>query len=123
MFLITVLQNAVTDCAQKQLGKPYVFGATGPNSFDCSGLAQYCYKQAGKSIPRGATAQCQSGTAVSESAGQPGDLVCFNQPNSPHVGIFFGVNQMIHAPKPGDVVKRSTYKWPGSLRFTGLRRI
>ena len=85
-------------------GKPYVYGATGPDSFDCSGLTQWAYAQAGISIPRTSSAQSQFGTPVPRSQLQPGDLVFFYSPVS-HVGIYIGNNMMVHAPSSGDVVK------------------
>lgn len=97
--------QAVLDEAYKHLGKPYQWGATGPSSFDCSGLTQYVYKQAlGISIGRTTQDQINSGVEVSYSDIQPGDLV-FTHSN--HVGIYVGNGQMIHSPQTGDVVKVS----------------
>ncbi|EST29451.1 hypothetical protein N566_22055 [Streptomycetaceae bacterium MP113-05] len=90
--------------AEAQLGKPYVWGATGPNSYDCSGLTQDAWAAAGVALPRTTYDQVNSGTTVSRSQLQPGDLVFF-YPDVTHVGIYVGNGQMIHAPKPGDVVK------------------
>ena len=92
------------DAAMSRRGKPYVYGATGPDSFDCSGLTQWAYAQAGISIPRTSSAQSQFGTPVPRSQLQPGDLVFFYSPVS-HVGIYIGNNMMVHAPSSGDVVK------------------
>lgn len=90
--------------AEAQLGKPYVWGATGPNSYDCSGLTQDAWAAAGVSLPRTTWDQVNAGTTVSRSEMLPGDLVFFYDDVS-HVGIYVGNGQMIHAPKPGDVVK------------------
>jgi peptidoglycan DL-endopeptidase CwlO len=90
--------------AEAQLGKPYVWGATGPNSYDCSGLTQDAWATAGVSLPRTTWDQVNVGTTVSRSQMVPGDLVFFYDDVS-HVGIYVGNGQMIHAPKPGDVVK------------------
>ena len=90
--------------ARAQLGKPYVYGATGPNSYDCSGLTQASWAAAGVSIPRVAAAQYSYGTKVSASELQPGDLVFFYSGIS-HVGLYIGDGQMIHAPHTGTVVK------------------
>ncbi|WP_170075928.1 NlpC/P60 family protein [Paraclostridium dentum] len=90
--------------AKRHLGKPYVWGATGPNSFDCSGLTQYVYKQFGIDITRTTSTQINAGTSVSKSDLQLGDLVFTS---STHVGIYVGNNQIIHAPQSGDVVKIS----------------
>ena len=90
--------------AKSKLGLPYVWGATGPKSFDCSGLTSWCYKQIGITIPRTSRDQGKAGKYVSKSNLQPGDLIFFNNPIS-HVGMYIGNGNMIHAPKPGDVVK------------------
>lgn len=91
----------VVSLAKKQLGKPYVWGATGPNSFDCSGLCQYVYKKCGKNIPRVASDQYKSSKKVSKSKLQAGDLVFFSSyvggTSVGHVGIYIGNNKMIHA--------------------------
>ena len=90
--------------ARAQVGKPYVWGATGPGSFDCSGLTSYSWRAAGVTIPRTSRAQYAAGTKVSRSALQPGDLVYFGSPIY-HVALYIGNNMMISAPQPGDVVK------------------
>ncbi|MFB4196531.1 C40 family peptidase [Streptomyces carpaticus] len=90
--------------AEAQIGKPYVWGATGPNSYDCSGLTQAAWREAGVQIPRVTWDQVTLGTKVAKSDLQPGDLVFFYSDIS-HVGLYIGGGQMIHAPKPGDVVK------------------
>lgn len=105
----SVAENAVA-LAKQQLGKPYGWGAEGPNSFDCSGLTYYVYKQQGITIPRSSKAQSTYGTTVSKSNLMPGDLVFFNTNGSgvSHVGIYIGNGNMINATKPGDVVKISS---------------
>ena len=90
--------------ARRQVGKPYVWGATGPGSFDCSGLTSWAWRAAGVEIPRTSRAQYAAGNKVSRSALQPGDLVYFGSPIY-HVAIYVGGNTMISAPQPGDVVK------------------
>lgn len=90
--------------ARRQLGKPYVWGATGPGSFDCSGLTSWSWRAAGVNIPRTSRQQYAAGNTVSRSALQPGDLVYFGSPIY-HVAIYIGGNTMISAPQPGDVVK------------------
>ena len=103
--------QAIVNLATKQLGKPYVWGAEGPNSFDCSGLIYYVYKNAvGMSLPRTSIEQSRTGTTVSMSNLKPGDLIFSSTDGSGsvnHVGIYVGNNEMIHAPKVGDVVKKS----------------
>ncbi|GAA2633215.1 C40 family peptidase [Streptomyces axinellae] len=90
--------------AKKQLGKPYVWGATGPNSYDCSGLTQDAWKAGGVSLPRTTWDQVKVGTKVAKSAMKPGDLIFFYDDVS-HVGIYVGDGQMIHAPKPGAKIR------------------
>ncbi|MFE0625388.1 NlpC/P60 family protein [Streptomyces sp. NPDC058864] len=90
--------------ARAQLGKPYVYGATGPNSYDCSGLTQAAWGAAGVSIPRVTYDQVDFGTRVSSDQLQPGDLVFFYS-DITHVGLYIGGGQMIHAPHTGSVVK------------------
>jgi len=112
-------QTAV-DTAMAQRGKPYVWAAAGPSSFDCSGLVQYAYKAAGVSLPHSSLQQSRMGQAVSRSGLQPGDLVFFYSPVS-HVGIYIGNGQMVHAPTSGDVVKVASIDAVGSI--TAMRRI
>jgi len=104
-------REAVVELAYKQLGKSYVWGAEGPNTFDCSGLTLYVYKNAmGKTLPRTSAAQSQYGQYVSKSQLQPGDLVFSDTDHNGsvnHVGIYIGNGKMIHAPRTGDVVKIS----------------
>lgn len=94
--------------AKSKLGCRYVWGATGPNTFDCSGLMYWVAKQLGKSIPRTSKEQSRSGTPVSKANLLPGDLVFFANKNGVHhVGMFIGNNEFIHSPQTGDVVKIS----------------
>jgi peptidoglycan DL-endopeptidase CwlO len=100
--------------AEEQIGKPYVFGATGPDSFDCSGLVMMAYRSAGVYIPRTSQQQWLFGPRVAPSAVEPGDLVFFaggdGTPTSPgHVGIVIGKGQMIEAYATGFPVRISTY--------------
>ncbi|MGP3634063.1 NlpC/P60 family protein [Streptomyces sp. 24-1644] len=104
--------------AAAQIGKPYVWGATGPSSYDCSGLTQAAWKTAGVDLPRTTWDQVEVGTRVATSDLQPGDLVFFYDDIS-HVGIYKGDGMMIHAPKPGaNVREESIYYMPiyGSVR-------
>ena len=95
--------QAILNEAYAQLGKPYVWGATGSDSFDCSGFTQYVYEHAtGTDISRTTYSQINVGQAVSQDQLQPGDLV-FTHPG--HVGIYVGNGEMINAPQTGDVVK------------------
>ncbi|MFI1398893.1 NlpC/P60 family protein [Streptomyces sp. NPDC020681] len=86
------------------LGKPYVWGATGPSSYDCSGLTQAAWRSAGVSLPRTTYTQINAGQRVSRSQLAPGDLVFFYSGIS-HVGLYIGGGKMIHAPRPGAPVR------------------
>ncbi|MFG3636550.1 C40 family peptidase [Streptomyces huasconensis] len=90
--------------AEAQIGKPYVWGATGPDSYDCSGLTQDAWKAAGITLPRTTWDQVKAGTTVKTADAKPGDLVFFYDDIS-HVGIYIGGGKMIHAPKPGAKVR------------------
>ncbi|MBB3677702.1 C40 family peptidase [Modestobacter versicolor] len=106
--------------AMAQIGKPYVWAAAGPNSFDCSGLVQYAYAAAGVSLPHSSRSQAAAGQAVSRDQLQPGDILAFYSPVS-HVGIYIGNGQMVHAPTSGDVVKVVDIDYMGSI--TAMRRV
>ncbi|MFE7167342.1 NlpC/P60 family protein [Streptomyces sp. NPDC057616] len=99
--------------ARAQIGKPYVWGATGPDSYDCSGLTQAAWKAAGVSLPRTTYDQVDAGTTVSLTDAQPGDLIFFYDDIS-HVGIYIGNGMMIHAPKPGAYVREESIYYAGS---------
>lgn len=99
-------QTAI-NAARAQLGKPYVYGASGPDSFDCSGLTMYAWGQAGVSLPHNAASQQGMGTSVSRGNLAPGDLVFFGSP-AYHVAIYIGNGMIIQAPTSGDVVKISS---------------
>lgn len=105
-------QSSVVNLAYAQLGKPYVWGAEGPSSFDCSGLMTYIYKNgAGVNLPRTSKQQSNFGTTVDRSQLQPGDLIFSSTDGSggvSHVGIYVGNGEMIHAPSEGDVVKKTS---------------
>ncbi|WP_052397399.1 C40 family peptidase [Streptomyces sp. NRRL F-5123] len=90
--------------AYRQLGLPYVWGATGPGAYDCSGLTQAAWKAAGVTLPRTTYTQINAGTRISRGRLQPGDLVFFYSGVS-HVGIYIGSGNMIHAPHPGATVR------------------
>jgi hypothetical protein len=106
--------------AQRELGKPYVYGANGPETFDCSGLVQYAAAQLGLTLPHRATLQRQLTTPVSSPL--PGDLVFYGTPAfSYHVGIYAGNGRMIDAPKPGDAVQiENVWGTPSYGRLNGL---
>lgn len=108
--------QGIVGVAQTKLGSPYVWGATGPTTFDCSGFTQWVYRQNGISIPRTSSEQRSSApTVVSVSEAQVGDILW----RSGHVGIYIGGGQYIHAPHTGDVVKISSLS---SSSFTNALR-
>ena len=112
-------QTAV-NTALAQVGDRYVYGATGPNSFDCSGLTSFSYKAAGISLPRTSKAQSTFGTPVSKANLQPGDLVFFYSPVS-HVAMYIGNGQIVHAlnsSKPVQVMKLDSMP-----SYAGARRV
>lgn len=90
--------------AYSAIGKPYVWGATGPSAFDCSGLTQAAWQAAGVSLPRTTYTQINAGHRIARSQLAPGDLVFFYSGIS-HVGLYIGGGQMIHAPHPGAPVR------------------
>ena len=112
-------QKAV-DTALAQVGDPYVYGAGGPDAFDCSGLMQYAYSAAGVSLPHSSSSQSQMGMPVSRGELQPGDLVFFYSPVS-HVGMYIGNGQMVHASTSGQPVKVASLDSMGN--YNSARRI
>lgn len=97
--------QTVVNAAKSQIGKPYVWGATGPNAYDCSGLVQYAYSQAGKNIGRTTYQQAGAGQHVSVSQAQAGDILMWGDY---HDAIYVGNNQYVHAPQPGQNVTQAT---------------
>ncbi|MFH8803613.1 NlpC/P60 family protein [Streptomyces sp. NPDC017936] len=96
---------AAFQAAQSKIGSPYVYGATGPSSFDCSGLTSWAFAQAGVQIPRISQDQANAGTRIySQSALKVGDLVIFYG-DLHHVGFYAGNGQVLHAPRTGTVVR------------------
>ncbi|MER6332566.1 NlpC/P60 family protein [Streptomyces sp. NPDC001034] len=102
-----------------KLGSPYVWGATGPHAFDCSGLVQAAYRSAGVSLPRTTYAQIDAGHRVSRSELRPGDLVFFYSGVS-HVGLYIGDGRMIHAPNPSAPVRVAPID---QMPFAGATRV
>jgi cell wall-associated NlpC family hydrolase len=96
--------RTVVQFAHAQLGKPYVFGADGPGSYDCSGLTLAAWRQVGVSLPHSSRQQLAQSAKVSRASLQPGDLVFF-YPDTHHVGIYIGNGKVIHAPTEGQNVK------------------
>lgn len=99
--------NAIVAYAESFLGTPYVYGANGPSTFDCSGFTKYVYAHFGVSLGRTTYAQITQGQYVSRENLQAGDLVFFGSGSPHHVGMYIGNGSYIHAPHTGDVVKIS----------------
>jgi cell wall-associated NlpC family hydrolase len=120
-FGLTSQQTVILNCLKNQIGKPYVWGAAGPDSFDCSGLSSYCHKAANITIPRTSRDQSTYGRLINCSIAEVGDLVFFFTPVS-HVGTFssgtsiiHGVNEQTPITESTNIFK-STY-WSGELRW------
>jgi cell wall-associated NlpC family hydrolase len=96
--------GAAVQYALGQVGDSYVYGAAGPDAFDCSGLTMMAWAAAGVSLPHSSGAQMGSGTPVSQSQLAPGDLVFYYSPVS-HVGIYIGNGQIVHAANPSTGVQ------------------
>lgn len=118
--------QAAAAWALQQVGKPYLWGGTGPHGFDCSGLTQAAWAAAGVSIPRVTTDQVRIGTPVALDELQPGDLLFYDTGSGPspsHVTMYVGDGQMVNAPSTGQTIRvepvQSGYYSP---RFTAARR-
>jgi len=96
--------SVAVNAALAQMGDPYVWGADGPDSFDCSGLTMYAWGKAGVSLSHSSKAQAGEGRRVSKSDLMPGDLVFYYSPIS-HVAIYLGNGRIVHAPRPGTAVR------------------
>ncbi len=113
---VTPAAKAV-QAAESKIGAPYVYGASGPDSFDCSGLIQWAYKQAGVSLPRTSYDQAAAGTPVSRDSLMPGDVVSFY--GGSHSGMYIGDGNVVHASTSGVPVKVAPVD---SMPFDGARR-
>jgi cell wall-associated NlpC family hydrolase len=121
----TAAVQRVLQFAVAQLGKPYVWGAEGPDTYDCSGLVQAAYAAAGIALPRTARPQYLATVPVPVAAMAPGDLLFFGPDpqhwtSIHHVGIYLGDGKMIHAPTSGDVVRVAPIWW---AEFFGATRV
>ncbi|TXS50882.1 NlpC/P60 family protein [Streptomyces sp. t39] len=96
--------SAAALAARGAVGRPYVWGANGPSGFDCSGLVQWSYAQAGVGLPRTSQAQANAGRRIPLSEARPGDIVTYRGDAS-HVGMYMGNGQVVHAPYPGAAVR------------------
>ncbi|MGW1092506.1 NlpC/P60 family protein [Streptomyces sp. NPDC002596] len=112
---------AAFSAAKTRVGLPYVWGASGPSSFDCSGLTSWAFQQAGVSIPRTSQAQAGIGTRINAlSALKPGDLIIMRTDLS-HVGFYAGNGQILHSPKPGAQVRYESIAQSGMPFMWGVR--
>ncbi|MDE3724244.1 NlpC/P60 family protein [Nocardiopsis sp. N85] len=106
------------DFAYAQIGKPYIYGGTGPNGYDCSGLTQAAWRHGGVDLPRTTYSQAEVGTRIYDmNALQPGDIMFFSSLG--HNGLYAGNGQMVHAPRTGrniEVVGLAAY-WAGQFQF------
>lgn len=108
----------VVSAARTRIGSPYVWGATGPQSFDCSGLVKWSYQQVGMQIPRTSQEQVSSGKAITKADLKPGDVVAFYSGAS-HVGVYSGEHKMIHASTEGVPVQEASID---SMPYYGAAR-
>ena len=110
--------GAAVSYAMSQVGDAYVYGASGPSAYDCSGLTMMAWAQAGVSLPHSSGGQMGSGAPVSQSQLQPGDLVFYYSPVS-HVGMYIGNGMIVHAANPGDGVTTAPVN---SMPYSGAVR-
>lgn len=109
--------------ARRYVGVRYVWGGATPRGFDCSGLTMYCYRKAGRRIPRTASQQFRYGRPVATNALSPGDLLFFwGGRRIAHVGMWVGGGRIIHAPRPGRRVTNAAFSGWFRKRFAGARR-
>ncbi|MFI9787741.1 NlpC/P60 family protein [Kitasatospora sp. NPDC051984] len=110
--------KAILDFAYAQIGKPYGWGATGPNSFDCSGLTQAAFRAGGVGLPRVSQDQWNVGKRIAKADIQPGDLL-FYYNDLHHVGIYIGNGKLLHAPRTGkniEIVDMDVMPYMGAVR-------
>ncbi len=122
----SALGPRAVDLARAQMGKPYQWGAAGPDKFDCSGLVQYVYSNLGVPLPRVSGQQAGAGVHVDRKDLRPGDLVFFRLSGGPinHVGIYVGKGKFIHAPRKHSPVRMDSLNdswW--RRKFKGGRRV
>lgn len=111
--------QAAVNAALSKVGSRYVWGTSGPNTFDCSGLTSWAYRQVGITLPRSSRAQAGMGTAVSKANLRPGDLVFYYSPIS-HVGLYIGNGQIVDAANPRSGVRVTSLN---SMPYSGARRV
>lgn len=108
------IRQQIIQTALGQLGRPYVYGGRDPSGFDCSGLVQYAYGEAGVLAPRDTSSQRDAGHRIAFDDAQPGDLLFYRFENSGglHVGLYLGDGRMIHAPASGRQVSLVAVETP-----------
>ncbi len=111
--------KSAISAATSKVGSRYVWGTSGPSTFDCSGLMSYAYRQVGISLPRSSRAQFSMGTKVAKSDLQPGDLVFYYSPVS-HVGMYIGNGKIVDAANPRSGVRITSLN---SMPYSGARRV
>lgn len=116
---------AAIAAARSVIGAPYVWGATGPNTFDCSGLMKWAWGKAGVTLPRTSQEQSRYGTAVALKDIRAGDLVTSNwgSGRASHVGMYIGSGKIIHAPRPGSKVKIANLDANYRAHVDAVRRV
>jgi cell wall-associated NlpC family hydrolase len=120
-------RESIVETALGQVGRPYRYGGDSPDGFDCSGLVEYSYAEAGISVPHNTTALRRLGSHIDLSDARPGDLLFYHfsrSPSSLHVAIYLGHGKMVHAPAHGkqvSVIHTDQDPWPG--RFLGAVRV
>jgi murein DD-endopeptidase len=119
------IRESVVETALGQVGRPYRYGGSDPSGFDCSGLVQYSYAQAGVKVPRTSDEQRDSGSRISLDEARPADLLFYRfEDKTLHVAIYLGHNEMVHAPSSGkqvSVIHIDQAPWPE--RFLGAARL
>lgn len=122
------VREALVLNALAQVGKPYRYGGTGPDAFDCSGLVQYVYGRAGVPLPRTTLAQFRSGKAIDRDEARTGDLLFYRfedkKPEPTHVVVYLGDGEAVHAPVTGGAVRATRIDIPAfEKRLVGVRRV
>jgi len=120
-------REAIVETALGQVGRPYRYGGDSPEGFDCSGLVEYSYAEAGIQVPHNTSALRSSGSRIALGDARPGDLLFYrfnSSPSSLHVAIYLGHGKMVHAPARGkqvSVIHTDDSPWPGL--FLGAVRV
>lgn len=125
---ISEVREAIVVNALAQVGKPYRYGGTGPDAFDCSGLVQYVYAQSGVRLPRTTGGQFRSGHAIDPDQARTGDLLFYRfedkKPEPSHVVVYLGDGEAVHAPVSGGAVRATRVDIPAfEKRLVGARRV